>query len=137
MTSVLVVVILIRERSTRRTVRLALFVRQPPPYSLLLSGIQKWRPSRTEPHRESVQSLKPHQPGHTHSASHLNNEESGGCGCLNHFLEGTTVSCLDGEHITTLLSTVLHSWEVLAKILGSEEVEGVVCDIGMYVRPRF
>ena len=31
---------------------------------------------------------------------------------------------------------MLHSWEVLAKILGSEEVEGVVCDIGMYVRSR-
>lgn len=29
--------------------------------------------------------------------------------------------------------TVLHSWEVLAKILGSEEAEGVVCDIGMCV----
>lgn len=30
---------------------------------------------------------------------------------------------------------MLHSWEVLAKILGSEEVEDVVCDIGMYVHP--
>ncbi len=27
--------------------------------------------------------------------------------------------------------TVLHSWEVLAKILQSEEAKGIVCDIGM------
>ena len=30
---------------------------------------------------------------------------------------------------------MLHSWEVLAKILASEEIEDVVCDIGMYVHP--
>jgi NAD+ synthase (glutamine-hydrolysing) len=30
--------------------------------------------------------------------------------------------------------TVLHSWEVLAKILTSEEAQGIVCDIGMYVQ---
>lgn len=29
--------------------------------------------------------------------------------------------------------TVLHSWEVLAKILASEETMGIVCDVGMYV----
>ncbi|KAJ7890630.1 hypothetical protein B0H14DRAFT_2690144 [Mycena olivaceomarginata] len=29
--------------------------------------------------------------------------------------------------------TVLHSWEVLAKILTSEEAQGIVCDIGMPV----
>lgn len=27
--------------------------------------------------------------------------------------------------------TVLHSWEVLAKILSSDETMGIVCDIGM------
>ena len=32
---------------------------------------------------------------------------------------------------------MLHSWEVLAKILGSDEVEDVVCDIGMYARLSF
>ncbi|KAH0582886.1 glutamine-dependent NAD(+) synthetase [Termitomyces sp. 'cryptogamus'] len=39
-----------------------------------------------------------------------------GYGCLDHFLEG---------------DTVLHSWEVLAKILVSDEAMGIVCDIGM------
>lgn len=41
-----------------------------------------------------------------------------GYGCLDHFLEG---------------DTVLHSWEVLAKILSSEETMGIVCDLGMPV----
>ncbi|KDQ26751.1 hypothetical protein PLEOSDRAFT_1093786 [Pleurotus ostreatus PC15] len=41
-----------------------------------------------------------------------------GYGCLDHFLEG---------------DTVLHSWEVLAKILASEEAMGILCDIGMPV----
>ncbi|KAL0567643.1 glutamine-dependent NAD(+) synthetase [Marasmius crinis-equi] len=41
-----------------------------------------------------------------------------GYGCLDHFLEG---------------DTVLHSWEVLAKILASDEASGIVCDIGMPV----
>ncbi|KAF8647718.1 hypothetical protein AX16_006554 [Volvariella volvacea WC 439] len=41
-----------------------------------------------------------------------------GYGCYDHFLEG---------------DTVLHSWEVLAKILASEEAIGIVCDIGMPV----
>ncbi|KII85887.1 hypothetical protein PLICRDRAFT_44308 [Plicaturopsis crispa FD-325 SS-3] len=41
-----------------------------------------------------------------------------GYGCLDHFLEG---------------DTVLHSWEVLAKILESEIVTDIVCDIGMPV----
>jgi len=27
--------------------------------------------------------------------------------------------------------TILHSWEVLAKILQSEEAKGIVCDVGM------
>jgi hypothetical protein len=31
--------------------------------------------------------------------------------------------------------TVLHSWEVLAKILESPEAKGIICDIGMYVFP--
>ncbi|KAF9453533.1 glutamine-dependent NAD(+) synthetase with GAT domain-containing protein [Macrolepiota fuliginosa MF-IS2] len=41
-----------------------------------------------------------------------------GYGCLDHFLEG---------------DTVLHSWEVLAKLLSSDETMGIVCDIGMPV----
>ncbi|KAI0322768.1 glutamine-dependent NAD synthetase with GAT domain-containing protein [Amylostereum chailletii] len=41
-----------------------------------------------------------------------------GYGCLDHFLEG---------------DTVLHSWEVLAKILVSDEAKDIVCDIGMPV----
>jgi NAD+ synthase (glutamine-hydrolysing) len=41
-----------------------------------------------------------------------------GYGCLDHFLEG---------------DTVMHSWEVLSKILHSEEAKDIVCDIGMYV----
>ncbi|KXN86615.1 Glutamine-dependent NAD(+) synthetase, partial [Leucoagaricus sp. SymC.cos] len=41
-----------------------------------------------------------------------------GYGCLDHFLEG---------------DTVLHSWEVLAKLLSSDEAMGIVCDIGMPV----
>ncbi|KAL7006862.1 glutamine-dependent NAD(+) synthetase [Cystobasidiomycetes sp. EMM_F5] len=41
-----------------------------------------------------------------------------GYGCFDHFLEG---------------DTVLHSWEVLAKILQSEVAQGIVCDVGMPV----
>ncbi|KIK81592.1 hypothetical protein PAXRUDRAFT_35820 [Paxillus rubicundulus Ve08.2h10] len=41
-----------------------------------------------------------------------------GYGCYDHFLEG---------------DTVLHSWEVLAKILAGEDTMGIVCDIGMPV----
>ncbi|KDQ51052.1 hypothetical protein JAAARDRAFT_41517 [Jaapia argillacea MUCL 33604] len=41
-----------------------------------------------------------------------------GYGCYDHFLEG---------------DTILHSWEVLAKILASEEATDIVCDIGMPV----
>ncbi|PVG04706.1 glutamine-dependent NAD(+) synthetase with GAT domain-containing protein [Serendipita vermifera] len=41
-----------------------------------------------------------------------------GYGCLDHFLEG---------------DTVLHSWEILAQILVSEETVDIVCDIGMPV----
>ncbi|KAJ7248515.1 hypothetical protein C8J57DRAFT_1437985 [Mycena rebaudengoi] len=41
-----------------------------------------------------------------------------GYGCLDHFLEG---------------DTVLHSWEVLAKIISSDEAQGIVCDVGMPV----
>lgn len=39
-----------------------------------------------------------------------------GYGCLDHFLESDTER---------------HSWEVLGKILQSEEAKGMVCDIGM------
>jgi NAD+ synthase (glutamine-hydrolysing) len=41
-----------------------------------------------------------------------------GYGCLDHFLEG---------------DTVLHSWEVLAKLLSNKEAMGILCDVGMYV----
>jgi hypothetical protein len=41
-----------------------------------------------------------------------------GYGCYDHFLEG---------------DTTMHSWEVLAKILSSEETGGIVCDVGMCV----
>ena len=40
------------------------------------------------------------------------------------FIEHNQMSALLGD-------TVLHSWEVLAKILASEEAFGIVCDIGM------
>lgn len=42
------------------------------------------------------------------------------------FLSYDTLKLLLGD-------TVLHSWEVLAKILSSEEATGIICDIGMYV----
>ncbi|EJD43706.1 glutamine-dependent NAD(+) synthetase with GAT domain-containing protein [Auricularia subglabra TFB-10046 SS5] len=41
-----------------------------------------------------------------------------GYGCYDHFLEG---------------DTVLHSWEVLAKLLASEEIKDMLCDVGMPV----
>ncbi|KAG8714421.1 glutamine-dependent NAD(+) synthetase [Ceratobasidium sp. 423] len=41
-----------------------------------------------------------------------------GYGCLDHFLEG---------------DTVLHSWEILGRIIQSEVVKGILCDIGMPV----
>ncbi|EJD07304.1 glutamine-dependent NAD synthetase with GAT domain-containing protein [Fomitiporia mediterranea MF3/22] len=41
-----------------------------------------------------------------------------GYGCLDHFLEG---------------DTVLHSWEILGKILESEDVSDILCDVGMPV----
>ncbi|CAE6506336.1 unnamed protein product [Rhizoctonia solani] len=41
-----------------------------------------------------------------------------GYGCLDHFLEG---------------DTVLHSWEILGRIIQSEAVKGILCDIGMPV----
>ncbi|KAG1816244.1 hypothetical protein EV424DRAFT_1473040 [Suillus variegatus] len=44
--------------------------------------------------------------------------EISGYGCYDHFLEG---------------DTILHSWEVLAKILASDDTMGIICDIGMPV----
>ncbi|PAV20178.1 glutamine-dependent NAD synthetase with GAT domain-containing [Pyrrhoderma noxium] len=41
-----------------------------------------------------------------------------GYGCLDHFLEG---------------DTVLHSWEILAKLLQSEVTSDILCDVGMPV----
>ncbi|KAG2110672.1 uncharacterized protein F5147DRAFT_689597 [Suillus discolor] len=41
-----------------------------------------------------------------------------GYGCYDHFLEG---------------DTILHSWEVLAKILAGDDTMGIICDIGMPV----
>jgi NAD+ synthase (glutamine-hydrolysing) len=35
------------------------------------------------------------------------------------------------ETLSPTGDTVLHSWEVLARILSSEEAMGIVCDIGM------
>ncbi|KAJ9101237.1 glutamine-dependent NAD(+) synthetase [Naganishia friedmannii] len=39
-----------------------------------------------------------------------------GYGCLDHFLEG---------------DTILHSWEILAKILSNPDCRDIVCDVGM------
>lgn len=57
-----------------------------------------------------------------------------GYGCMDHFLEGS----VEPTHIGYLRltyrvtgDTVLHSWEVLAKILQSEEAQGIICDVGM------
>ncbi|KAK8845384.1 NAD+ synthetase [Kwoniella newhampshirensis] len=44
-----------------------------------------------------------------------------GYGCLDHFLEG---------------DTILHSWEVLATILQSEEAKGIICDVGMPIEHK-
>ncbi|TIA90965.1 hypothetical protein E3P99_01305 [Wallemia hederae] len=44
-----------------------------------------------------------------------------GYGCLDHHLEG---------------DTILHSWEILAKLLRDEETHGIICDIGMPVRHK-
>lgn len=44
-----------------------------------------------------------------------------GYGCFDHYLEG---------------DTVLHSWEVLAKILRTDATDGIICDIGMPVLHR-
>lgn len=44
-----------------------------------------------------------------------------GYGCFDHYMEG---------------DTILHSWEVLAKILNSDATEDIVCDIGMPVLHR-
>nr|ODN86659.1 NAD+ synthetase [Cryptococcus depauperatus CBS 7841] len=56
-----------------------------------------------------------------------------GYGCLDHFLEGDTViMAYYGKVLNGLIGdTMLHSWEVLATILQSEEAKGIVCDIGM------
>jgi len=56
-----------------------------------------------------------------------------GYGCLDHFLEG---QCAQLSIMIVVIEvctgdTVLHSWEVLAKLLASEETMGIVCDIGM------
>lgn len=59
--------------------------------------------------------------------------EISGYGCLDHFLERKCNCSMDSflEELTLLGDTMLHSWEVLAKILQSEEAKGIVCDIGM------
>ena len=44
-----------------------------------------------------------------------------GYGCLDHFLEG---------------DTYLHSWEMLAQILGHDECQDIVVDIGMPIMHR-
>jgi hypothetical protein len=56
-----------------------------------------------------------------------------GYGCLDHFLEGKLL-CELHKHLPKCRTgdTVLHSWEVLAKILSSDITMNIVCDIGMY-----
>jgi hypothetical protein len=57
-----------------------------------------------------------------------------GYGCLDHFLEGMLLMGFKNSSSSRLAGdTVLHSWEVLAKILTSEVATGIVCDIGMHV----
>lgn len=52
------------------------------------------------------------------------------------FLKVRCIIPLTSQYNLLSGDTVLHSWEVLAKILASEEAMGIVCDIGMYVLPR-
>jgi NAD+ synthase (glutamine-hydrolysing) len=50
-------------------------------------------------------------------------------------ITSSKVSCVsfgcDNLAISEAGDTVLHSWEVLAKILASEDTMNIVCDIGM------
>lgn len=88
-------------------------------------------------HSESDQSSK-YRP--SYSSNNQPNDSfkfiHSGYGCYDHFLEG---GCRCSTPLMSILiahhtgDTVLHSWEVLAKILSSEETSGIVCDIGMYV----
>jgi NAD+ synthase (glutamine-hydrolysing) len=82
-----------------------------------------------------------------------------GYGCLDHFLEGKRereplfffffslgfcrvvtnlllrlMLIVDGWMRIYAGDTVLHSWEVLASILSSDNTLDILCDIGMYVR---
>ena len=62
---------------------------------------------------------------------------SSGYGCMDHFLEGTInlrLTPMQPNIIRATGDTCLHSWEVLAEILKSEEAKDIVCDIGMYVQ---
>lgn len=40
--------------------------------------------------------------------------------------------CTSFTDLLTIGDTVLHAWEVLAKILQSPVAMGIICDIGMY-----
>jgi hypothetical protein len=45
---------------------------------------------------------------------------------------GRVCTSLPGSALElTAGDTVLHSWEILAQILQSEEAQGIICDIGM------
>jgi len=59
-----------------------------------------------------------------------------GYGCLDHFLEGepcTHRALRTPLYLCSAGDTVLHSWEVLAKILTSDQTADILCDIGMHV----
>lgn len=43
------------------------------------------------------------------------------------------IPCVEDLEDRETGDTTLHSWEVLAKILASEDTMEIVCDIGMYV----
>jgi NAD+ synthase (glutamine-hydrolysing) len=67
-----------------------------------------------------------------------------GYGCLDHFLEGESMSTFytvsgaglrvsEMHRLTLLGDTILHSWEILAQLLQNEQTRDIVCDIGMCV----
>lgn len=63
-----------------------------------------------------------------------------GYGCYDHFLEGKGEISIIVIFVVDLTSqadaigdTYLHSWEVLAAIIKSDESKDMILDIGMYV----
>ena len=58
---------------------------------------------------------------------------SSGYGCLDHFLEGVWPSsfvCCNYRCVF-IGDTTLHSWEIMGRLLESDDTKGVLCDIGM------